>query len=109
MTSRYAGDGAVTLNLATPGTRYLPRSTQLDFGVKRTFRLPGTGRRLQAEFNVYNLLNDNAVLTELQTLGSTGGTGIGATLAPFLDGGPGGRPTGIMYPRIMRLGASMRF
>jgi outer membrane receptor protein involved in Fe transport len=102
MTSRYAGDGSVTLQLVTPGTRYLPRTTQLDFGLKRPFSLGG-GRRLTAEFNVYNLLNDNAVLTELQTLGSA------ASVAPFLEGAPGGRPTGIMYPRIMRIAASLRF
>ena len=102
MTSRYAGDGGVGLQLVTPGTRYLPRTTQLDFGLKRAFALPG-GRRVTAEFNVYNLLNDNAVLTELQTLGS------GASVAPFVEGAPGGRPTGIMYPRIMRIAASVRF
>ena len=62
---------------------------------------PAGSRRIAAEFNVYNLLNDNAVLTELQALGSN------ASVAPFVDGGPGGRPTGIMYPRIMRLGASV--
>ena len=53
--------------------------------------------------DVYNLLNDNAVLTELQTLGSN------ASVAPFLENAAGGRPTGIMYPRIMRLAASVRF
>ncbi len=92
----------MTIQLVTPGTRFLPRSTQLDFGVKRVFALPGS-RRITAEFNVYNLLNDNAVLTELQTLGSN------AAIAAFLDNGPGGRPTGIMYPRIFRIGASVRF
>jgi hypothetical protein len=102
MTSRYAGDGGVTLNLITPGTRYLPRTTQLDFGLKRAFALGGS-RRVTAEFNVYNLLNDNAVLTELQTLGSN------ASVAPFVEGAAGGRPTGIMYPRIMRIAASLRF
>jgi hypothetical protein len=100
--SRFAGDPAVTMQLVTPGTRYLPRSTQIDIGAKRVFRLQNN-RRLVAEFNVYNLLNDNAVLTELQALGSN------ASVAPFVEGGPGGRPTGIMYPRIMRLAASIRF
>jgi hypothetical protein len=99
---RFTGDPAVTIQLVTPGTRYLPRNTQLDFGVKRAFSLPG-GRRLTAEFNLYNLLNENAVLTELQTLGSN------AVSAPFLEGGAGGRPTGIMYPRIARVAASVRF
>ena len=102
MTSRYAGDAGVTLTLLPPGERFLPRNTQLDFGVKRTFKLP-RDRRIQGEFNIYNLTNNNAVLTELQVLGSN------ASLAPFLDGAPGGRPTGIMYPRIMRLSGSIRF
>jgi hypothetical protein len=100
--SRFAGDPAVTIQLVTPGKRYLPRNTQVDIGAKRVFRLPDN-RRLVAEFNVYNLLNENAVLTELQALGSN------ASIAPFVDGGPGGRPTGIMYPRIMRIAASLRF
>ena len=99
---RFVGDPAVTIQLVTPGTRFLPRSTQLDFGLKKAFALPGS-RRITAEFNVYNLLNDNAVLTELQTLGSN------AAIAAFLDSGPGGRPTGIMYPRIFRISASVRF
>jgi len=46
---------------------------------------------------------DNAVLTELQVLGSN------ASVAPFLQSGPGGRPTGIMYPRIMRISVAMQF
>jgi hypothetical protein len=103
MSSRYAGDpGIANIQLVPPGTRFLPRSTQLDFGLKRNFPIGG-GRRIQAEFNVFNMLNDNAVLQEVQALGSN------AVSAPFLEDGPGGRPTGIMYPRIMRIGASMRF
>ena len=102
MASRYAGDPGVGLQLVTPGTRFLPRSTQLDFTVRRSFTLPGS-RRLNAEFTVYNLLNDNAVLTELQNLGSN------APSAAFLEGGVGGRPTGIMYPRLMRIAATIRF
>jgi hypothetical protein len=102
MTSRYQGDPGVFMQLVTPGTRFLPRNTQIDLSVRRTFGLPGN-RRLQAEFSVFNLLNDNAVLTELQTLGNN------AVSAPFLDGGVGGRPTGIMYPRLMRLAATIRF
>ncbi len=39
---------------------------------------------------MYNLLNDNAVLTERQALGSN------AVSAPFLETGAGGRPTGII-------------
>ena len=52
MASRYAGDPSVTVFLATPGERFLPRNTQLDFGIKRNFKLNGVGRRLQLEFNV---------------------------------------------------------
>ena len=85
-----------------PGTRFLPRSTQLDFTLRRSFPLPGN-RRVQGEFTVYNLLNDNAVLTELQALGSNG------VSAQFLEGGVGGRPTGIIYPRLARLAVSIRF
>ena len=111
LASRFAGDPSVLptgTRLVAPGERYLPRVNQLDFGLKRNFPLRG-GRRIQAEFNIYNMLNDNAVLTELQTLGQRATTTTGSSLAQFVDSAPGGRPTGIMYPRIMRLAASMRF
>lgn len=43
------------------------------------------------------------MLTELQALGSN------AVFAPLLEAGVGGRPTGIMNPRLARLAFSIRF
>jgi hypothetical protein len=100
--SRFAGDPAVTLQLASPGTRYEPRWNQLDFGVRRTFRLR-RGVTLQAQVDLFNALNANPVLTE--------GTSLSTTVAPFLSADPnaGGTPTSILQPRIIRLAAQFRF
>ena len=61
--SRFAGDPAITVQLASPGTRYEPRWNQLDFGVRRTFHFGGT-RVVQAQVDLFNALNSNAILSE---------------------------------------------
>jgi len=100
--SRFAGDPAVTVQLASPGTRYEPRWNQLDFGFRRTFRLKH-GVTLQGQVDLFNALNANPVLTE--------GTALSTAVAPFLSADPnsGGTPTTILQPRIIRLAAQFRF
>jgi hypothetical protein len=99
--SRYAGDPSITLQLAAPGTRYEPRSNQLDFGVRRNFRFKG--RTLQAQVDLFNALNSNAILSE--------GTALSSTVAPFLssDARAGGVPFTILQPRLIRIGAQVKF
>jgi hypothetical protein len=63
LASRFAGDPAVTVQLASPGTRYQPRWNQLDFGVRRTFRFR-RGVTVQGQVDLFNALNANPVLTE---------------------------------------------
>jgi len=99
--SRFAGDPAITVRLATPGTRYEPRWNQLDFAVSRMFKFGAT--QVRAQVNFFNVLNANPVLTE--------GTALSTTVAPFLSSDPnsGGTPTSILQPRILRLAAQFRF
>jgi carboxypeptidase family protein len=100
--SRFTGDPAITVQLASPGTRYEPRWNQLDFGVRRTFRMKH-GAVLQGQVDLFNALNSNTVLTE--------GTALSTLLAPFLSSDPsaGGTPTSILQPRLVRIAAQFRF
>jgi hypothetical protein len=101
--SRFAGDPAITVQLAAPGTRYQPRWNQLDFTLRRTFKFGA--KQLQAQVNLFNALNANPVLTEGTALGSN------VSIAPFLSSDPnsGGTPLSILQPRIIQLGAQIRF
>ena len=99
--SRFAGDPAITVQLAAPGTRYEPHYTQLDFGVRRTFKIHGV--TAQAQLDLFNATNSGAILSE--------GTGLSTTVAPFLSSSPdaGGTPLTILQPRLIRIGAQIRF
>jgi len=81
---------AVVTPLISPNTKYLPRWTQIDLSVKRTFRLRPV--ELVADLTVFNVTNSSVVLGELQTFGPSLGT-----------------PTEIMSGRFPRLGLQMRF
>src|SRR5262252_992489 len=100
--SRFAGDPAILVQLASPGTRYEPRWNQLDLGFRRTFRFSG-GVIVQGQVDLFNALNANTVLTE--------GTALSTTVAPFMSADPnsGGTPISILQPRLVRLGAQFRF
>jgi hypothetical protein len=91
---------SVTVPLIAPGSRFRDRQNQLDLGLRRTFRLGGS-RRVDAQLDVFNALNSNAVLTESFALGNS--------VAPFLEGGPGGTPLSIFQPRILRIATQFRF
>jgi hypothetical protein len=99
--SRFAGDPSITLQLASPGTRYEPRQNELDFGVRRTFHINRV--TVQAQVDLFNALNGNAILSE--------GTALSSTVAPFVSSDPsaGGTPFTILQPRLIRLGAQIRF
>jgi hypothetical protein len=99
--SRFPSDPSVTLQLVAPGTRYEPRWDQLDFGIRRSFRFNSTQVMLQID--LFNALNANNVLSETTTLSTS--------VAPYLssDSTAGGLPTSILQPRIIRLGAQLRF
>jgi len=50
---------------------------------------------------IFNVINASTVLTETQTLGST--------VKPFVAGGPGGTPSVILNPRMLRLNLQFKF
>jgi hypothetical protein len=80
----------VTVPLIPPGTKYGDRWTQVDVGGKKIFALGA--RQLDAQVDVFNVFNSNAVLTQLQVYG------------PTLD-----RPTSVLQGRLLRLSGTFRF
>jgi hypothetical protein len=113
MPRRFASDPAVTLQLVPPGVRYLPRWNQVDLGLRRSFKI--RTMTVQAQVNLFNAFNSNAVLGE--------GTGLSTRLNPLLPSGAtspnftylsndpdkGGTPSSILQPRLIQVGAQIRF
>ena len=111
--SRFNGDPSITLQLVPSGVRYLPRWNQLDLGIRRTFKVHGT--TVQPQVNFFNALNSNAVLGE--------GTGLSTRLNPLLangqtspnftylsnDSDKGGTPNAVLQPRLIQIGAQIKF
>jgi len=62
-------NATATVQLIAPGTLYNDRLNQLDLRIARTFRVGG-GRRLQGQFDWYNLLNVGPALNQNNTYGS---------------------------------------
>lgn len=78
------------VNLIAPNTKFQQRWNQVDVSAKRTFRF---GRReFQGQFALFNLLNDNVVLQEVQAFG-----------------GNLGQPQNFLQGRMMRLALLMSF
>jgi hypothetical protein len=92
------------ITLAVPGSRFSDRLNQLDLGIKRTFVFREK-YRVQAQVDVFNVNNAHTVLVEGQNLGTTPGSSI----APFVLGGPGGKPTSILQARLLRLAMQFHF
>ncbi|MGE3778891.1 MAG: carboxypeptidase regulatory-like domain-containing protein [Pirellulaceae bacterium] len=79
-----------TVPLVAPGEKYLPRWTQMDIGVKRTFVFGN--RQIIPQAEIFNLLNSSVVLSENQT--------FGASL---------GQPTSTLLGRLLRLAVQVKF
>jgi hypothetical protein len=62
------GQRSVTVQLVSPGTMYGERQQQIDFRLIKTVRV--NRARLQPQFDLYNLLNANPVLTQNNTFGT---------------------------------------
>lgn len=80
----------LVVQLVAPGTTFLPRHNQLDFGVRKLFRL--RGMQVSGQADVFNINNSSRINAETQAFG------------PSL-----GRPSAILQPRTLRLAAQMRF
>jgi hypothetical protein len=92
--------GAETIPLIPPGSRLTPRLSQLDVGVRKVFRIHEKFT-IMGEGQFFNVANSNAVLTESYTLGTS--------IKPFVAGGPGGVPTAVLNPRMLRLNLQFMF
>ena len=80
----------IIVPLIAPGTKFLGRQNQLDLRVKRVFAFKG--KQLEAQFDVFNSLNANPVLTQNQTFGTA------------LD-----RPASVLQGRLIRMGLQAKF
>jgi hypothetical protein len=92
--------GAETIQLIAPGSRFTPRLNQFDLGFRKVFHIREK-YTLMAEAQIFNLFNVSTVLTESYTLGSS--------VTPFLAGGPGGTPSVIENARMLRLNLQFKF
>lgn len=81
---------SVTVPLLRPGTKYLDRWNQIDFRLARRFEYRKA--RMQVQFDLFNVLNSNSILSTVETFG------------PRLD-----RPTAILQGRLFAIGAQMTF
>jgi hypothetical protein len=92
--------GAETIMLVAPGSRLTPQLNQLDIGIRRSFTFHDR-YTVKAEAQIFNVINSNVVTSESQTLGSS--------ITPYVKGGPGGVPTAILNPRMLRLAVQFKF
>jgi len=79
-----------TVNVMQPGTVYGDRLNQIDFRATKIFNV-GNGK-LEANFDVYNLGNSDAILTQINTFGATWR-----------------RPTAVIQPRFVKFTARYDF
>ena len=81
---------SLSVSLVQPGTQFLGRHNQLDFGLRKLFR---TGKlQWSGQVDIFNLLNTAVIKGETTQFGPSFG-----------------RPTSILQPRTLRLAAQMRF
>lgn len=113
--------GSTTINLIPPGAYRTARLNQLDISITRTFRFKEKWT-LQPEFQLFNLLNSNAAISQTTSIPvnttSTGTApfltpqqcaGAGFTGAALAQCGLGGNISTITTPRLMKLALIVRF
>jgi len=81
---------AIGFNLIPPNTKFEPRWNQLDLSAKRTFRFER--KDVQAQFALFNVMNANTVLQEVQSFGTSLG-----------------QPQNVLQGRLMRLALLFNF
>jgi len=81
---------ATGFNLIAPNTKFEPRWNQLDLSTKRTFRFHQ--KEVQGQLAVFNVLNANTVLQEVQSFGSSLG-----------------QPQNVLQGRLIRLALLFNF
>ncbi|PYQ95003.1 MAG: hypothetical protein DMF96_23935 [Acidobacteria bacterium] len=83
-------NGTVQIPLIAPSTVYEDRIQQVDFRFSRTFRI--AGKRVEPQFDIYNVLNASPILAVNTTYGPQWRT-----------------PTQILSGRLLKLGVQMNF
>ena len=83
---------SVTVPLVAPGTEFLPRHNQLDLSFAKNFQV--SGYRLQAQADLFNVANNNTVLSYRSSNFST---------AAYLQ------PSTVLQGRMLRLGMQVRW
>ena len=91
MRRRAVCSASVSVPLVAPQTLFEPRTTVLDIRFARIFSL-GSGMRLRANVDFYNVLNNSAVLRIISNYGSAWR-----------------RPTRILPARSMQIGGAFTF
>ena len=92
--------GSAVIQLIAPGSRLTPRLNQFDVGGRKVFHIREKST-LMAEIQLFNVINASTVLVESQTLGTS--------VKPYLEGGPGGQPSVVLNPRMVRLNLQFKF
>ena len=87
------GSQTITVNLIEPGTMYGERVNQIDMRFAKILRFGRT--RTTVGFDVYNLVNSDAVLTYNQTFSPTTTTWL--------------RPNSVLQPRFVKFSAQIDF
>ena len=81
---------SVTVNLVSPGSKYLDRWNQLDLSFRKIFRVGRT--RIDGALDMFNALNSNVVLSENQNFGSALG-----------------QPLAVLQGRLLRVSSQIKF
>jgi hypothetical protein len=92
--------GSEVIPLIAPGSRLTPRLNQFDLGFRRVFHIR-EHLTISGEATIFNVFNANTVLTESYALGTS--------VKPYMAGGPGGQPSVIENPRMLRLSTQFKW
>jgi hypothetical protein len=84
------GTGYTGSSLSDPGSTYLPRWNQLDFSLRRVFKVRNIN--VDGSLDIFNSTNSSVVLSQNQAFG----TSLGA-------------PQSILQPRLLRISSTLRF
>jgi hypothetical protein len=86
----FSGGATRSINVVPAGEVFVERLNQIDLRLAKLFRIAGT--RTSINFDFYNVLNSNAVLTENAVFGAAWRT-----------------PQSILLPRLFKLSAQFDF
>ena len=85
--------GTVSVQLIDPSTTYNERMNQIDLRLAKRFVV--RGKRLEAQMDLYNMLNGNAILSQNNTYGTNGASWL--------------VPQSILSARLLKFGVQMDF